>query len=280
MAGQPGAPTNLRPYGYAYGNAPVQAGTAEEAALRRAADKLQQVRGGYAGDVAAGFNKRNFAGAAALSAVPAALFVLLAIAALNSEGGAVAALVLMIPVVFFTGIPLLILLRSRPSTPKVALTEFYRAVAKDRTDRALALLTNADRDDTTRRQPLIANLGQPSGYPLPFGDKQAFARYWSELLRSHTAPYCLVKLSKVRVQQLAPDVAVVDFRLTLTMNTQLWWLLILVALLIALIVDLATRKVVKADLRKVLVKVGDEWKLFNGEWQGYEEYDLRWLAPE
>jgi hypothetical protein len=79
------------------------------------------------------------------------------------------------------------------------------------------------------------------------------------------------------VHHPAPDIAVVDYKLRLTMNTQLWLLLVFVALLIAVIVDFATRKVVKVELRKVLVRVGDEWKLLNAEWQGYEDYDLRWL---
>jgi hypothetical protein len=76
---------------------------------------------------------------------------------------------------------------------------------------------------------------------------------------------------------VARDVAVIDYKLKLIMNTRLWLLLIFVALLLAVIVDIATQKRVKAQLRKVAVKVGDEWKLLNGEWQGYEDFDLRWL---
>lgn len=265
MLNQPETPVNLQPYGNAYGNVPVQAGTPEEAALRRAADKLVQVRGHYVGDVTAGYNKRSFATAAILAGLPGALFLFLAVGVAANDGSIGISLFLLAFVALLAAIPTLILLRSRPTTPKAALKEFYSAVSKGRADRALALITNADRDNTHRRQPLIADLGRPSGYRFVLADKQQFAGYWNELLRSHNAPYCLPRLTRIRVQQVAPDVAVVDYRLTLTMNTQLWWLLILVALIIAIIVDFATRKVVKADLRKVLVRVGDEWKLFNGE---------------
>ena len=73
---------------------------------------------------------------------------------------------------------------------------------------------------------------------------------------------------------------VADFEVTFTMNTQLWWLLIFVALIIALVVDLATRTVVKQNLRKILVRVGDEWHIWDGGWQGYDEFDTNWLpAP-
>jgi hypothetical protein len=181
---------------------------------------------------------------------------------------------------FFAAIPVLIFFRSRPVTPKATLAEFYRAIGKGDRARALSLLTNADRDGLARRQPVVENLGQPSGQPLDFAAPHHFGRYWQELTRSHPAPYCLTRVSHLKVTMAAADVAIVDFRLRLIMNTQLWLLLILVALLIAVIVDLATRKVVKGNLRKVLVKVGDEWKLFNGEWQGYEEYDLRWLEAD
>jgi hypothetical protein len=188
--------------------------------------------------------------------------------------------------VLFSGvialIPISVIFRSRPRTPQAALLEFYRTLSRGESKRALALLTNADRDSSTRIQPKIAELGRPNGYPLPFSDPNAFAAYWNELLRTHPAPYCVVRMSNVQVQQIAPDVAVVDYKLTLTMNTSLYYLLILLGILLGVLlafaIDAMTRKVVKADLRKVLVRVGDEWKLFNGEWQGYEEYDLRWLA--
>jgi len=47
-----------------------------------------------------------------------------------------------------------------------------------------------------------------------------------------------------------------------------------------LIVDLATRKTVVQEMRKILVRVGDEWHLFNGEWMGIEETDVGWTARD
>lgn len=163
-----------------------------------------------------------------------------------------------------------------PNTPKRALTIFYRALAGGKSSRAAQMVVPNDFDAYPRYQPQIAHIGTGMN-PRPFGAPGAFESYWNEMLRYHVAPYCLVSIKGVTVQEIAPDLEVVDFDLTLTMNTQLWWLLIFVALLIAAIVDVATRKTVKVHMRKLLYKVGDQWHLFDAEWQGYEERDLSWL---
>ncbi|MCC6573868.1 MAG: hypothetical protein IT462_08755 [Planctomycetes bacterium] len=169
---------------------------------------------------------------------------------------------------------------ARATTPKRAIINYFKLLGRGKTNEARKLVALADLDDMPRFQPRIANLGQPCGHPLPFGYASGYGRYWNELLRSHSMPYCLVGVSKVRVTPLAPDVAVVDFHLALAMNTQLWIFLILVAWLVAIIVDSATRKNVKAPMRKVLVRVGEEWHLLNGEWQGFEESNPVWALPQ
>lgn len=130
---------------------------------------------------------------------------------------------------------------------------------------------------TGRVMPSVHNLGHPLSSPVSFDTDTKFDGYWRQLLRDQSMPYCLARVQKVHVNEVAEDVVVVNFQLTLIRNTQLWMLLIVVALIIAVIVDLATRKVTKIHMQKVLIKVGDEWKVFNGEWQGYDELNHGWL---
>ncbi len=269
---------NRQPYGNAFAGSQGSANSFEEAALHRAAAKLQSIHSGASGDATVGVNWGVGAAAIILSAIPGLLFVLLAYGAFSDRNaGAAVGIVLSLLALMFFGLPLLVILSSKPDKPKKALREFYRAVGRGRAKRALALVTNADKDGFQRRQPVIPKLGHPSGYPYTLDGVDGYRGYWNELVRTHPAPYCLTRISGLQIQEVKPGVVIADFELTLTMNTQLWWILILIALLLAALLDILTRKVVKVRLRKVLVQVGDEWKLFNGEWQGYEEMDLRWL---
>lgn len=269
---------NTRPYGNTLQGAAGPAATMEEAALHRAAAKLAAIGSNAAGDAPVGINWGTGIAAILLGGIPAGLFALLAAAAFSDRSaGATPGLILSLIALVFCGLPVLIILSSKPDKPKKALKEFYRAVGRGNAKRALSLVTNADKDGFQRRQPVIPKLGRPSGYPYALDSADGFKGYWNELVRTHPAPYCFTRISGLQVQEVKPGVVIADFELTLTMNTQLWWILILVALLLAALVDILTRKVVKVRMRKVLVQVGDEWKLFNGEWQGYDEMDLRWL---
>ncbi len=276
MSGLPPQP-NTRPYGTPYSGPPVDAASTEGVALRRAMDKLAMVRGGFAGDAAAGLDTTAVVTASVLAAIPVLLFGAIGIALIVNDGSLVGGLIFLMLTLAAAAIPLLVAKGSRPDRPERALKAFYRAIGRGKSQRAARLVTNADMDTVPRVQPLIQNLGQPTGHGYVFQDPNQFALYWNALVRSHPMPYCIVRVSGVKVHHPAPDIAVVDYKLRLTMNTQLWLFLVLVALLIAIIVDVATRKVVTVQLRKVLVKVGDEWNLLNGEWQGYEDYDLRWV---
>jgi hypothetical protein len=246
-------------------------------ALQRARDKLDIVRGNLAGDLPAGANSTKIALGFAIAGIPALLFFVLGASLLGDNANYAGAMILFVLAALVMAIPCLILFTGRPNTPVGALKAFYGAVSGGNAERARRLVTNADFDTTERRQPLITDLGRPGGQGLRFADPRQFAIYWDELLRTHPSPYCLARVSGAKVRMVARDVAVIDYKLKLIMNTRLWLLLIFVALLLAVIVDIATQKRVKAQLRKVAVKVGDEWKLLNGEWQGYEDFDLRWL---
>jgi len=168
---------------------------------------------------------------------------------------------------------------AKPSTPKRALKIFFKSVARGRTNRARRMVVTNDLDDFPRYHPEDAALERKSVEDFRFESPDDFKRYWCSLLRYHTAPYCLATLNKVRIRQVGPDVCVAEFSLRLIMNTQLWWLLILVLWPAAIAADLATRKIATVQLRKILVRTGDEWKLFNGAWQGFEEDEPDWIEP-
>jgi hypothetical protein len=276
-----GQPMNLRPYGNSWADAgagSTAVGSMEEQALARARHKLASVRSHSGGD------KR--AGPDLLQLIPALLLALLfggpcmagAAALFGDKDAAAGGIVLLVLGLLIFLIPLLIWLQSKPATPKRALQAFYRAIGRGRYKRARALTVRADLDSFPRHQPVIPDLGRPCGFPRSFADERAFADYWRELTRSQPMPYCYARVRNVRETPVGADVMIVDFELRLVMNTSLWALLIFVALVVAAVLDLATRKRVVVPMRKLLVRVDDEWHLFSSEWQGYDEFNLEWLS--
>lgn len=271
---------NLRPYGDEWGNtgagAPVE-GSMEEQAIARARNKLQSVRSGRGGDQPAGADIMLVLPWAIVSLILGGPFFLIAMAVLfegKEPGLAVFFLILSTPIL---SIPFIMFFKNRPRTPKGALVCFYRALARGKPKRAKKLAVNADFDSFPRYQPAIPDLGRPTGYPRPFADPQGFDSYWRQLLLGQDFAYCLATVRKVNITNIGHDVVLVDFELRLMMNTRLWILLFLVIGIFAIIIDLATRKTVTVPMRKVLVKVGEEYKLLSAEWQGYEEFDVNWL---
>ena len=272
-----GQPVNLRPYGDGMSSHGAAQGSMEEQAIARARHKLESVRSGRGGDRPAGTDVAAVVPAAILALIVGGPLLLLGGALAFEKDGFIGTIIFGGLGLLICAIPVLAFVQSKPTTPKRALQNFYKALARKRHKRARALTVQADLDGFPRHQPRIQNLGNPSGYPRPLGDETGFSSYWNELLLSHPSPYCLAKVSKVRETPIGHDVMMVDFELRLMMNTRLWLLLIFIALLLAVLVDLATRKTVTVQMRKLLVKVGDEWHVFSAEWQGYEEYNLDWL---
>ncbi|MCA8916173.1 MAG: hypothetical protein KDB90_12245 [Planctomycetes bacterium] len=277
MSGQ--AP-NLRPYGGGWSNpsAPgAPAGSFEQQMLDRARYKLAATRAGSQGDRPAGSDLYQVIPAVLVGLLLGAPMFLLAFALAHEKGAAVGVVIFGVLGLLCLCIPVLSWVQSSPTKPKYALKSFYRAIGRGRYKRARALTVRADLDDFPRYQPRMENLGAPSGYPRNFSDEGAFREYWRELTHSHAMPYCIANVKHVRETQVAPDVVIVDFELKLVMNTGLWFLLIFIALLLAVVVDLATRKTVNVHMRKVLVRVGNEWHLLSSEWQAYEENNTQWI---
>ena len=274
---------NLRPYGNSWGPSAssAPAGTLEEQAHARARIKLEQLRSGHSSDVEAGPDYIGLIPAALLALILGLPFLLLAGALAGEKDAGAGVAIFGLFGLLFLSLPVWMFFRTRPQTSKGALLGFYRALGRGRYGRARRLTLRGDLDSFPRYQPNIQFLGRPGGYPRNFGDEQAFKDYWRELLRTQPLPYCIANLKNVRESNAAPDLLIVDFELKLMMNTSLWLFLLPLGWLIVLIVDLATRKTVTVQMRKLLVRVGTEWHIFSAEWQGYEEYNLNWLhAPQ
>ncbi len=190
---------------------------------------------------------------------------------------------------------------SRASSPKRAIQLFFRMVAGKRYEWAQKLVIPGDLDSFPRFFPADNDIGgQPPADPLYFDAPQEFADYWRALLRWPTAATCVMQVRRIEVEQVSPDVAICDFRVRAGVNTSLWLLLLLTpllalliptvgpyfvgvlvwpALIAAAVADAVTRRWITRDLTKVLVRVGEEWHLFNGAWDEYDEEDLSWM-PE
>jgi hypothetical protein len=78
---------------------------------------------------------------------------------------------------------------------------------------------------------------------------------------------------------VGPDVIRCDFTLRLGIGSQLWFLAIFLGpgLLIALILDAATRTNIRQKMSKVLVRVEDEWQLLNGAWYEPDDESTSWV---
>lgn len=272
-------PINLRPYGDAWAStgSVVPSGSIEETAIARAIAKLEDVRTGRSGDSAAGPDMRSVAITGVLASLISFPLLMGFYFMIQEADSRVAALIMLVIALMLLSIPVISFVTSRPDSHTRCLKQFYRMLAHGRHDRARQLVVRSDLDGWLRYQPMISNLGRPTNAPRPFQNVDAFRSYWNELLRSQSSPYCIARVSRVQVTPIAPDVALVDFRLRLIMNTSLWAVMFLVIGIFAFILDVITRKVVKVDKRKLLVKVGDEWRIFSAEWQGYEEFDTAWL---
>ncbi len=170
---------------------------------------------------------------------------------------------------------------SRPTTPLRALSLFYSSVGAGRHEAAKRLVVPNDFDHFPRAFPDVAgSVGRPLNDPLFFKEPADFTDYWNALLRWPTAPYCLARVRDLEVDEKAQGIVFCRYSLELSVNTQLWALLILVpyvGIIIALIVDNQTRTRIFAQVTKVLISVDDEWMLMNGAWREWDDATPDWI---
>lgn len=253
----------------------------EREAIERARRKLAELRGGKVVPAPAGPFWGRIVGGAILIvlgiAFPAGVYALLSGGRADRDAAMVGvALVALLGLAL--AVPgLVMVLTSKATTPRRALTLFYKSIGRGNFRAARKLVVPNDLDDFPRHYPDHRALGLGGMPPYEFDRRIGFEDYWTGLVRYPASPYCLAQISNLHVEAIDRDLAVAEFDLKLGINTSLWILLALVTLLLALILDLATRKRVKAPMRKILIRVGEEWHLFSGEWQGPDEADTIWL---
>lgn len=292
---------NLRPYGspMAPTGPAVGADTFQDAVRARARDKLDFAR--HTGQRAAGghwaFVLRLFLLLLLIGGIPAALMLagLLGQGVFyKMKGDPGVTIFLAATIILLVAIPVAALFYTRPRSPKAALREFLKAVCLKHFKRARKLVVAADFDNMPREAPQISGLGNPVMFARRFGVGDVFEQYWTELLHNRKGYYCRFRLNQLQVEYPAPDVALVTAGAKFVFaNSTIGSVILLVgllgtlsfpgsfgiALLIAIVVGLVTRTSVEVPVRKVLVRSGEEWLVFNGELMGADEHDLRWLQP-
>jgi hypothetical protein len=249
------------------------------AAIARARRKIEDLRSGRAVPAPAGpFWGRIASGTVMLLVAAALVLAIVAVAQAVVWRGAI-----FIGVVLGV-IALMCLLHgvfrvcfATASSPENAVLLFFPAVCAGSFMNARRLVVPNDFDDFPRRFPLHPVLGPGGEMQIEWPDD--FDEYWNALVRYYYAPYCIAEPRDFRARSVAPDLAIVDCQLTVKMNTLAWYLLNLagVGYLLTVWIDVKTRKEATFAMRKVLYRVGAEWHLLNGEWQGPEERDTAWI---
>lgn len=133
--------------------------------------------------------------------------------------------------------------RPRVSTPFQAVKTFMKYAAGRNPGAAYHMLTDADKDDTPRL------LGVDT---FSFEEVEEFCSYW-RAVRKRGGDEGRVMIDPMhRVTMIDDDLALVEF---------------------AFRDEIGQRG---ETHRKLVVRIEQEWRLFNGEWSGEEESDLRW----
>ncbi|MHC4840441.1 MAG: hypothetical protein ACYTDT_05690 [Planctomycetota bacterium] len=268
----------LNPYGFGENVSPgPNENELHQFAMDRARAKLEQTRAGHSLDKSAGKALGQLSSFLVLNVVLTLFFGFLAYG-LSSKNLTASGIMTAI-VVLLWGAFVLAFNASAPTSPKATITQFFKALGNGKFKRSRELTISADLDNTGRVMPYVEKLGAPSRAQHDFSVPMQYEGYWNGMLRDFSNPYCWVKIHGVKVNELRDDVVVVNFKARFMRNTRNYQLLFLLVGVLAFVIDAATRKTTKVELQKVLIRVGDEWKVFSGDWQGYDEVHHDWLLP-
>lgn len=135
--------------------------------------------------------------------------------------------------------------KDNTKTPFRSVTYFLNSALQGGHSIAYAMLVQADKDDLPRRS------GEAE---FTFAAVDGFRGYWESVRRSGGGIGRVLVDTRHEITMLDDDLALVKF---------------------ALLDDNGKRG---TDLRKLTVRVGDEWHLFNGEWSSPEDDDTSWTA--
>ncbi|MCF6228186.1 MAG: hypothetical protein L3J82_05905 [Planctomycetes bacterium] len=252
---------DLNPYGVdGYSVYAASVGSDEAALLARAKMKLTAVRSGDSRDRRVGVRKRVAAWGLFIIALQVFSVVWLGGWVLADPFSQVS-LMRWGSTGMQVGFGVWMIIMTMPITPKLALYRFYNAVGIQDCTIGMAMVVASDLDELERTVPSLLGMEDTRKQPHRFSVIEQFRLYWMKVANVGKKKRRMVKIKKMRVEKLAPDLILCraevgfrngnhNFRRAKTMH----------------------------QVQKLLVKVGHQWKLFNGEWQGYDETNLSWLA--
>ena len=129
-------------------------------------------------------------------------------------------------------------------------------------------------------------------------------RYWETLCKPDGKPRYSLNVKRVKLQQIAGDLVLASLKLRILKNRPNFAMLLMAIPVIpaALIADkllpppwsamlttisilasfwvvafVALREVAVYRVRKLIVHSAGKWRMFCGDWEGWEEADLSWL---
>ena len=148
--------------------------------------------------------------------------------------------------------------RSRARTPRDCIREFIHCIHRADLHRAWGLVAPVDRDNYTRAAPSASEHDPVSVKRFAFDSRASFAAYWRSA-RS-LGPASRLKLKSAgRVQHLSPDIALVSVEVHVQKSLHL------------------ERERRALDVVKIVLRHGDEWRVFDGEVASAAELDPQWL---
>lgn len=195
-------------------------------------------------------------------------------------------------------------------SPQRALSDFLEPLRESHSILSEAVVVSCDKDDFVRLRPRID--GEPRTNRYRLSDDKGQREYWKDA-KFGNANWQMLHLTDVRCIELAPDLAVIEACVAVVMHGRSPFVAGLMtgfAVPFALIgavpavalginvvnlvglglcaIPIATTlgfhiykwsggHAHQFRLRKLMVRVHDEWRVFNGELQGPEEGDLSWL---
>ncbi len=156
---------------------------------------------------------------------------------------------------------------SKSTTPKRALTLYYRNLSAGSYRRAQDHVLPSDRDDFPRFMPRLGHLPiDKTGQEYRFDQESGFREFWKTVFRPSAFSRWVPKVKGLRQMQVGDDVVVATFSLYMTKSS--------------LLQIMGIVQSTELQLQKIVVRVDDTWQMLNGEWMGEEEYDVDWLQAD
>ncbi|MCA8912658.1 MAG: hypothetical protein KDB82_13220 [Planctomycetes bacterium] len=148
--------------------------------------------------------------------------------------------------------------QSSVDTPLNCVRDFVRNANRGANTRAWKLLTPQDRDNYTRAAPSVVEQDPVSVKRFAFDSRASFAAYWRAARALGPATRLWLEATKT-VQFIRPTLAVVNVNIHTQRTMRL------------------QRQTLAYVVRKVVVRYGDEWRIFDGEVLSGAEMHVNWV---